>query len=120
MYNFALVAGVVTDNAAANRAAWRILEERFKDTMLICYGCGSHATNLLMKNIIQLPWTHDAIQPAIDISKYFRSHPAIYAAVTGEGSEQKIEAEVVIDNRQSQRRLRRRRLPLRFGRMVRH
>ena len=81
---FHLVSGVVTDNAAPNRAAWEILEKEFRESMLICYGCGSHATNLLMKNIIELPWTQNTIKLAISISKYFRNHSVQYAVLKQE------------------------------------
>lgn len=43
------VAGAVTDNTNANRAAWKILEEKYPGKFF--HGCVSHALHLLVKDI---------------------------------------------------------------------
>lgn len=43
------VAGAVTDNAAANKAAWKILEKQFPDKFF--HGCVCHCLHLLVKDI---------------------------------------------------------------------
>jgi hypothetical protein len=44
--------GVVTDNTAANKSAWRILEAKFPSMMF--YGCISHGLHLLVKSIFAI------------------------------------------------------------------
>lgn len=43
------VAGAVMDNAAANKAAWKILEEKFPNKFF--HGCVCHCLHLLVKDI---------------------------------------------------------------------
>ncbi|RHZ00579.1 hypothetical protein DYB35_011184 [Aphanomyces astaci] len=46
------ISGVVTDNAACMRAAWKILEAKYPG--LICNGCAAHALNILVKDVCKL------------------------------------------------------------------
>ncbi|RHZ03803.1 hypothetical protein DYB26_007450 [Aphanomyces astaci] len=46
------ISGVVTDNAACMRAAWKILEAKYPG--LICNGCAAHALNVLVKDVCKL------------------------------------------------------------------
>lgn len=43
------VAGAVTDNTNANKAAWKILEKKYPGKFF--HGCVSHALHLLVKDI---------------------------------------------------------------------
>lgn len=47
-----VVCAVLTDNARNMRAAWEILESKYKG--LICNGCAAHVMNLLMKDFFKL------------------------------------------------------------------
>ncbi|KAL1914699.1 uncharacterized protein VTP21DRAFT_8110 [Calcarisporiella thermophila] len=71
------VKAVVTDNAANMKAAWSILEKEFHN--LVCYGCASHATNLLLKDVLNLPWAASPIGEVKAIAKWFRKHPRAYS-----------------------------------------
>lgn len=77
------VAGVVTDNTAANKAAWEILLKKYPNRFF--YGCASHGLHLLVKNIFEkppielkdvYPFTSLAnlITDVTTICKYFRNH----------------------------------------------
>ncbi len=46
-----VVAGVVTDNTSANKKAWSILQQKYRNKYF--YGCASHALHLMVKDIFQ-------------------------------------------------------------------
>jgi hypothetical protein len=46
-----VIAGIVTDNAGPNQAAWKILTDTFPG--LFAYGCASHGLHLLVKDILE-------------------------------------------------------------------
>lgn len=43
------VVGAVTDNTNANKAAWKILEDKYPNKFF--HGCASHALHLMVKDI---------------------------------------------------------------------
>lgn len=47
--NYMDTVGVVTDNTSANKSAWKILAERFKDKFF--YGCACHTLHLLARDL---------------------------------------------------------------------
>ena len=68
--------GVCTDNAAANRGAWRLLEQ--DHLHIFCYGCQAHALHLLVRDLFEAsteghPFAniHQLIEYCLEISKIF-------------------------------------------------
>ena len=62
-------AGVITDNASSMRAAWGLLNRDYPQ--LICLGCNAHTGNLLIKDIMKLPWAKNILTSAKQIVVYF-------------------------------------------------
>ncbi|KAG5670778.1 hypothetical protein PVAND_001018 [Polypedilum vanderplanki] len=50
----------ISDNAPVMRAAWNIIEEKFPH--ISSNGCGAHAVNLLIKDIVNVPETAKTIK----------------------------------------------------------
>jgi hypothetical protein len=73
----AKVSGVVTDNAANMKAAWKILEDDNKG--LICNGCAAHAFNLLIKDVCSLPTSSVLLEKTRIITNFVRSRTAVLA-----------------------------------------
>ncbi|KAL1914977.1 uncharacterized protein VTP21DRAFT_7682 [Calcarisporiella thermophila] len=71
------VKAVVTDNTATMKIAWSILEKEFSN--LVCYGCALHATKLLLKDVLNLPWTVTIVGEVKAIAKWFINHPIPYS-----------------------------------------
>lgn len=74
------LAGVCTDNTAANQKAWEILKQN--DPHLFCYGCQSHALHLLIHDLFEStneehPFSeiHLQIQSCLEVSKFFQKSP---------------------------------------------
>lgn len=66
------VVGVVTDNAAPNKVAWRILEKEYPD--MFFYGCMCHTLHLLVKDIFKVPNIAAVEENAKSIVKFFKNH----------------------------------------------
>ncbi|XP_034934248.1 uncharacterized protein [Chelonus insularis] len=45
------VIGICTDNCAAMKSAWTLIDQKYNVDKLYCYGCTAHILNLLMKDI---------------------------------------------------------------------
>ncbi|XP_034935220.1 uncharacterized protein [Chelonus insularis] len=45
------VIGICTDNCAAMKSAWTLIDQKYNVDKLYCYGCAAHILNLLMKDI---------------------------------------------------------------------
>uniref|UniRef100_A0A915JUS9 DUF659 domain-containing protein n=1 Tax=Romanomermis culicivorax TaxID=13658 RepID=A0A915JUS9_ROMCU len=79
------VVGVVTDNTNANKAAWKILEQKYPDKFF--QGCASHALHLLVKDIFSdskskpknFPFDYltDFADKCKDIVVFFKNHHAL-------------------------------------------
>jgi hypothetical protein len=68
----AKIVGICTDNETTMRAAWAILEERFKG--LLAIPCCAHVANLLLKDIAKMHWIDAVIKKAKDICSHIKSH----------------------------------------------
>lgn len=58
------VFGVVTDNAANMKAAWRLLETKYARTNLFTYGCLAHSLQLIFTDMNTLPTLKSLIADA--------------------------------------------------------
>ena len=63
---------VITDNAPVMKAAWKIIEAKFPTISAV--GCAAHATNLLVKDIVDTPEHSKTIKSAEKIIKYVTNH----------------------------------------------
>jgi hypothetical protein len=64
--------GFVMDSAAANRAAFSLLEEDIGP--LVNLQCASHTLSLLLKDFDKrMPWVHDTFEFALMVSNFFQS-----------------------------------------------
>jgi hypothetical protein len=83
-------AGICTDNTAANKSMWKILESKYPSKF--CYGCQAHGLHLLVKDFFYAekrdglyPPTYplgklcDTLTNCMSISKFFKKHPLEYA-----------------------------------------
>jgi hypothetical protein len=70
--NLAKVSCIITDNAPVMKAAWNILEKKYP--FVIFFGCLAHGLNLLIKDIMKLPWAKNILKSAKQIVVYFRIH----------------------------------------------
>ena len=64
-------AAIITDNASAMRAAWRLLKGDYPK--LICLGCSSHIGNLLVKDILKLEWIEQSMEKQKKLSFFSKS-----------------------------------------------
>jgi hypothetical protein len=63
---------VITDTASVMKAAWRIIEE--KHPSIICLGCNSHVTNLLIGDILKINQIKTVVDNAKKVVNYFKIH----------------------------------------------
>ena len=63
---------VITDTASVMKAAWRIIEE--KHPSIICLGCNSHVTNLLIGDILKINQIKTVVENAKKVVNYFKIH----------------------------------------------
>ena len=75
------ISSVISDNTNANKASWRILEQR--NPTIMAYGCNSHNCHLLVKDIsfkhareshVLTERFHDILVLCKDITKHFKNH----------------------------------------------
>ncbi|KAH9129380.1 hypothetical protein AeMF1_000559 [Aphanomyces euteiches] len=75
-----IIGGLVTDNAAANKAAWKILKEKYPYKFYYC--CASHALQLIVKTLVgedndpMNPFSSlkSAADHALEIVNFSRNH----------------------------------------------
>src|SRR4051794_27041960 len=63
---------VITDTASVMKAAWRIIEENHPS--IVCLGCNSHITNLLIGNILKINQIKTVVENAKKVVNYFKMH----------------------------------------------
>ena len=73
------VVAVVMDNAAANKASAKLLEQEFRDTSLTCFGCGAHWLNLLAKEINEIEEYQTMLSQAVQVIKTFSNKHVVAA-----------------------------------------
>lgn len=61
---------VITDNAPNMRAAWKIIEDKYKH--IRCVGCAAHGINLLIKDIMALNVLDELLQQSKKLIKLFK------------------------------------------------
>ncbi|KAF0710280.1 hypothetical protein AaE_012606, partial [Aphanomyces astaci] len=69
------ISGVVTDNAACMRAAWKILEDKYPG--LICNRCAAHALNLLVKDVCKLEPYATILESARHVTSFVKDRNAL-------------------------------------------
>ncbi|CAH0551329.1 unnamed protein product [Brassicogethes aeneus] len=62
---------IVTDNAAAMKGSWAIIQETYPH--ILAYGCLAHGLNLLAKDFAKIPTVKMVINSAKDIVKFFNN-----------------------------------------------
>ena len=65
----AKVTAVVTDNAAAMRSMWRLVEDSFPG--IVCLGCAAHTLNLLLGDVFELDDPKFILKTCKDVCKLF-------------------------------------------------
>ncbi|OWZ13683.1 LOW QUALITY PROTEIN: hypothetical protein PHMEG_00012945 [Phytophthora megakarya] len=61
----------VTTNSAPNmQKVWEILE---KERQVCCNGCRSHALDLVVEQVLRLPWMDSGISRAVKLAKFIRN-----------------------------------------------
>ena len=60
---------VCTDNAAACKKAWAIIEKKYEDHFIVCFGCAAHILHLLVKDVLDQPSANAILKSATAISK---------------------------------------------------
>eukprot|EP01040_Poterioochromonas_malhamensis_P008852 gene8852-9589_t len=68
----AKVCGVVTDNASANKLAWKILQRQYPS--MYFYGCMSHTLHLFVKDLFKIEEFSELEEKAKEIVKFFKFH----------------------------------------------
>uniref|UniRef100_A0A914D7Z1 DUF659 domain-containing protein n=1 Tax=Acrobeloides nanus TaxID=290746 RepID=A0A914D7Z1_9BILA len=63
------VIGLITDNAANMKAAWRILQQKYP--WLLCYGCKNHIFHLTTKDICSIEPVKELIKESKDLADFF-------------------------------------------------
>ncbi|KAG2840134.1 hypothetical protein PC118_g5990 [Phytophthora cactorum] len=63
-----VVVSVTTDNAPVMQSAWKILEREWS---VCCNGYTSHALNLILKEVLKLPWMSVVLTKAVKLAKGF-------------------------------------------------
>ena len=71
------VMGIVTDNAANMKKAWKLLKISYP--LFNCYGCISHGLNLLFNDFIKIPTLCVLMSQATDIVKEIKNSHIIGA-----------------------------------------
>lgn len=79
---------VITDNAPVMRAAWRIIEAKYRH--ISANGCAAHAMNLFIKDILSLEEHPKTIKEAEKIIKFVMNHHIVKANYETRRSLQKI------------------------------
>ena len=62
------IIALVTDNATNMRSAWGLIKEEHPH--IICFGCGAHGLNLLLKDFMTLPSLANFLKSATKIVRY--------------------------------------------------
>ena len=70
--DYSKLSAIITDNATSMKKAWRILEIKYPE--IIFLGCIAHSLNLLIGDIMKIPWADDIIKNGKKIVRYFKSH----------------------------------------------
>ena len=67
------VVAVLTDNAAPNRAAWKMQQQEFRSSNLTCIGCAAHWLNLMAKEMLKLDVFKDVLGETVQMIKFFKN-----------------------------------------------
>jgi len=54
------------------KKAWKLLAIKYPE--VVFFGCVAHSLNLLIGDIMKLPWADSTIKDGKKIVKYFKSH----------------------------------------------
>lgn len=85
-YRDYLISGVCTDNCAANKAAWHILERKYPK--MFFYGCICHGIHLMVKEIYKkLDWFKEICDQSKVVVKFFRASNKESAKLKENGAE---------------------------------
>jgi hypothetical protein len=63
---------VITDNTNANKAAGRIIQEKFPH--IFFGGCAAHAADLFLKAVGQMPGVQNLLEEAHTVVKFILNH----------------------------------------------
>lgn len=66
------ISALITDNASVMKKAWKLLELKYPNIFFL--GCVAHSLNLLIGDIMKVPWSANILKRAKEIVLYFRSH----------------------------------------------
>ena len=66
------LSAIITDNASSMKKAWKLLAIKYPEVVFL--GCVAHSLNLLIGDIMKLPWADSTIKDGKKIVKYFKSH----------------------------------------------
>ncbi|GBB95101.1 hypothetical protein RclHR1_24790001 [Rhizophagus clarus] len=66
------LSAIITDNASSMKKAWKLLAIKYPKVVFL--GCVAHSLNLLIGDIMKLPWADRTMKNGKKIVKYFKSH----------------------------------------------
>ena len=66
------LSAIITDNASSMKKAWKLLAIKYPK--VVFFGCVAHSLNLLIGDIMKLPWVDRTMKNGKKIVKYFKSH----------------------------------------------
>jgi ABC-type Zn uptake system ZnuABC Zn-binding protein ZnuA len=66
------LSAIITDNASSMKKAWKLLAVKYPKVVFL--GCIAHSLNLLVGDIMKLPWADSIMKNGKKIVKYFKSH----------------------------------------------
>ena len=67
------VVAVLTDNAAPNKAAWKMLQQGFRSSNLTCIGCTAHWLIPMAKDMLKLDAFKDVLDETVQMIKFFKN-----------------------------------------------
>lgn len=94
------ISGIVTDNAAAMKGAWGLIQEKYPH--IIAYGCFAHGLNLLSKDLATINSISRIISLSKDIVQFFNNKhipKEVFKKVQEERGETKITLKTPVDTR---------------------
>ena len=65
------IIAVTTDNTSNMKSSWQDVQQQYPE--ILCLGCSSHMTNLLVEDIMKLPVLHDHFKIVKEINRYWKN-----------------------------------------------
>jgi Protein of unknown function (DUF 659) len=86
------IIAVTTDNAGNMKSSWQGVQEQYPE--ILCLGCSSHMTNLLVEDIMKLPVLQDHFEIVKEINRYWKNSSVLIGLLqfTAKQSNQQIAA----------------------------